>query len=129
MGGHVAMTFVPIAAALPPVRAAKLRPLGGTAGKRSSELPNVPTIAEAGVPGYEAAGWNALLAPRATPREIVMKVNAALVEALSAPKVKEILAASGAEAAAGPPEARARFLQSEMTKWGKVVKAAGITAN
>ena len=129
MGGHVAMTFVPIAAALPPVRAAKLRPLGVTAGKRSSELPNVPTIAEAGVPGYEAAGWNALLAPRATPREIVMKVNAALVEALNAPKVKEILAASGAEAAAGPPEALARFLQSEMTKWGKVVKAAGITAN
>ena len=126
MGGHVAMTFVPIAAALPPVRAAKLRALGVTAGKRSPELPNVPTIAEAGVPGYEAAGWNALLAPRATPREIVAKVNATLIEGLSAPKVKDILAASGAEAASGSPEALARFLQSEMAKWGKVVKAAGI---
>jgi tripartite-type tricarboxylate transporter receptor subunit TctC len=126
MGGHVAMTFVPIAAALPPVRAAKLRALGVTAAKRSPELPNVPTIAEAGVPGYEAAGWNALLAPRATPREIVVKVNTALNESLAAPKVREILATSGAEGAGGSPEALARFLQSETAKWGKVVKAAGI---
>jgi tripartite-type tricarboxylate transporter receptor subunit TctC len=126
MGGHVAMTFVPIAAALPPVRAEKLRALGVTASRRSSELPNVPTIAEAGVPGYEAAGWNALLAPRATPRDIVLKVNATLVESLNAARMKETLAASGAEAAAGPPEALARFLESEMAKWGKVVRAAGI---
>src|SRR5688572_4736568 len=126
MGGHVAMTFVPIAAALPPVRAAKLRPLGVTAAKRSAELPNVPTIAEAGVPGYDASGWNALLAPRATPREIVLKVNAAVAESLKAPKVKELLAASGAEAAPSSPEGLARFLQAEIAKWGKVVKAAAI---
>jgi tripartite-type tricarboxylate transporter receptor subunit TctC len=126
MGGHVAMTFVPIAAALPPVRAAKLRPLGVTAASRSAELPNVPTIAEAGVSGYEAAGWNALLAPRATPREIVMRVNAAVIESVSAPRVRQILAGSGAEAAAGPPEALTRFLESEVAKWGKVVRAAGI---
>lgn len=126
MGGHVAMTFVPIAAALPPVRAGRLRALGVTAAKRSPELPGVPTISEAGVPGYEAAGWNALLAPRATPRDIVMKVNGALLESLNAPKVKEILASSGAEAAGTSPEGLARFLQSEMLKWGKVVKAAGI---
>jgi tripartite-type tricarboxylate transporter receptor subunit TctC len=129
MGGHVAMTFVPIAAALPPVRAAKLRPLGVTAAKRSPELPDVPTIAEAGVPGYEATGWNALLAPRATPREVVMKVNATLIEALSAPKVREILTASGAEAAGTSPETLARFLQAEIAKWGKVVKAAGVKAD
>jgi tripartite-type tricarboxylate transporter receptor subunit TctC len=126
MGGHVAMTFVPIAAALPPVRADKLRALGVTASRRSSELPNVPTIAEAGVPGYEAAGWNALLAPRATARDVVMKVNATLVDSLNAARVKETLAASGAEAAAGSPEMLARFLESEMAKWGKVVRAAGI---
>ena len=126
MGGHVAMTFVPIAAALPPVRAGKLRALGVTAGRRSPELPDVPTIAEAGVPGYEAAGWNALLAPRATPRPIVMRVNAVLIDALSAPKIKDILASSGAEAAGNSPEALSQFLQSEMTKWGKVVRAAGI---
>ena len=128
MGGHVAMTFVPIAAALPPVRAGKLRPLGVTAGKRSPELPNVPTIGEAGVPGYEAAGWNALLAPKATPRDLVLKINSAVIESLSAPKVKEILVAFGAEAAGNSPEALGRFLQSEMAKWGKVVTAAGVKA-
>jgi tripartite-type tricarboxylate transporter receptor subunit TctC len=128
MGGHVAMTFVPIAAALPPVRANKLRPLAVTAGKRSAELPDVPTIGESGVPGYEAAGWNALFAPRATPREIILKVNATVRESLDAPKVKEILVSSGAEAVAGSPEDFARFLQSEMAKWAKVVRAAGIKA-
>jgi tripartite-type tricarboxylate transporter receptor subunit TctC len=126
MGGHVAMTFVPIAAALPPVRAQKLRPLAVTAGKRSPELPEVPTIAEAGVAGYEAAGWNALFAPRATPREIVTTVNRAVRESLAAPKVKEILVSSGAEASAGSPEDLSRFLQSEIVKWAKVVRAAGI---
>ena len=126
MGGHVAMTFVPIAAALPPVRAGKLRALGVSAVKRSAELPNVPTIAESGVPGYEAAGWNALLAPRATPHEIVMKVNATVADSLKTPKVKEILAVSGAEAVGGSPEQLGRFLQSELAKWSKVVRAAGI---
>jgi tripartite-type tricarboxylate transporter receptor subunit TctC len=128
MGGHVGMTFAPIAAVLPQIRSSKLRALGVTAGKRSAELPELPTIAEAGVPGYEAAGWNALLAPRATPREIILKVNAALAESLEAPKVKEIFATSGAEAAADTPEALGRFLQSETAKWTKVVKAAGIRA-
>jgi len=128
MGGHVAMTFVPIAAALPPVRAGKLRALGVTAAKRSAELAQVPTISEAGIAGYEAAGWNALLVPRATPREVIAKINATLLESLNAPKVKEILATSGADAAGNTPEALSRFLQSEMTKWTKVVKAAGIKA-
>ena len=126
MGGHVAMTFVPIAAALPPVRAQKLRALAVTARRRSVELPNVPTIDESGVRGYEAAGWNALLAPKATPRDIIMKVNATLAESLRSPKVKEILVTSGAEAAADSPEAFGRFLQRELDKWGKVVRTAGI---
>ena len=110
------------------MRSGKLRALGVTETKRSPELPDVPTISEAGVPGYEAAGWNALLAPRATPREIVMKVNAAVIESLNAPKVKDILTSSGAQAAGGSPEDLTRFLQSEIAKWGKVVRAAGIKA-
>jgi tripartite-type tricarboxylate transporter receptor subunit TctC len=129
MGGHVAMTFVPIAAALPPVRAQKLRALAVTAGKRSPELPEVPTIAESGIAGYEAAGWNALFAPRATPREIVATVNATVRESLAAPKVREILVSSGALAAAGSPEDLAAFLKEEIVKWAKVVRAAGIKAN
>ena len=126
MGGHVAMTFVPIAAALPPIRAGKLRPLGVTAARRSTQLPTIPTISEAGVPGYEASGWNALLAPRATPREVIQKVNATVIESLNAPRVSEMLASSGAEAAASTPEALTRFLQAEIARWGKVVRAAGI---
>jgi len=126
MGGHVAMTFVPIAAALPPVRSGKLRALAVTARKRSAELPQVPTIDESGVPGYEAAGWNALLAPKATPRDIITKVNATVMDSLKAPKVREVVASSGAEAAADTPEALGRFLQSEMDKWGKVIRSAGI---
>ncbi|MDB5901976.1 MAG: hypothetical protein JWM26_854 [Betaproteobacteria bacterium] len=127
MGGHVAMTFAPIAAALPPVRSQKLRALAVTATKRSGELPGVPTIDEAGVRGYEAAGWNALIAPKAKAREIVVKVNAAVADSLRSARVKEILTASGAEAGGGTPEALGRFLQSEIVKWGKVVRAAGIT--
>jgi tripartite-type tricarboxylate transporter receptor subunit TctC len=126
MGGHVAMTFVPISAALPPVRAAKLRALGVTARRRSVELLNVPTIDEAGVPGYEAAGWNALLVPRATPRDIVLKINATVTESLRAARVRDMLLTSGADAAPTSPEELTRFLQSEMTKWGKVIQAAGI---
>jgi tripartite-type tricarboxylate transporter receptor subunit TctC len=127
MGGHVAMTFVPIAAALPPVQAGKLRPLGVTQARRSKALPDVPTIAEAGVGGYDAAGWNAMLAPASTPREIITKVNAALNASLQSPKVREILEKSGAEAGGGTPEVLGHFLQSEMAKWGKVVKSAGIS--
>jgi tripartite-type tricarboxylate transporter receptor subunit TctC len=127
MGGHVAMTFAPIAAALPPVRSGRLRAIGVTAARRSHELPDVPTIDEAGVRGYEAAGWNALLAPKATSREIIMKVNVAVADSLRSAKVREILRASGAEAGGGSPEALGRFIQSEMGKWGKVVRAAGIS--
>ena len=126
MGGHVAMTFVPIAAAVPPVKAARLRALGVTGATRSATLPEVPTISEAGVPGYEATSWNALLAPGPTPRDLVLKVNSALVESLRAAKVKEILVNSGAEAAGNSPDELARFLRAEIMKWGKVVKAAGI---
>lgn len=127
MGGHVAMTFVPIAAALPPVQAGKLRPLGVTQARRSKALPDVPTIAEAGVGGYDAAGWNAMLAPASTPSEIIKKVNAALNASLQSPKVREILEKSGAEAGGGTPEVLGQFLQSEMAKWGKVVRSAGIS--
>ena len=129
MGGHVSMTFAPIAAALPPLRGRKLRALGVTANKRSAELPDVPTIDEAGVSGYQAAGWNALLAPRATPREIVAKINAAAADSLRAPKVKDILVTSGADAAGGSPEDFGRFLHAEIVKWGKVIRAANIKAD
>ncbi len=128
IGGHVAMTFVPIAAAVPPVNAGKLRALGITGAARSAALPGVPTINEAGVSGYEATSWNALLAPGTTPRDIIIRVHAALAEGLRAPKVREALVTVGAEPVGNTPEEFARFLRDEMAKWGKVVKAAGVKA-
>ena len=126
IGGHAHMTFAPIAAVVSPIKSGKMRALAVTAAGRSALFPALPTIAEAGVPGYDASGWNALLAPRATPRDIVLKVNQTLVGSLNSQKVREILVASGAEAIGNSPEDFARFLQREMAKWGKVVRAAGI---
>jgi len=126
MGGHVAMTFVPIAAAVPPVKSGRLRALGVTGAARSATLPDVPTINQAGVAGYEATSWNALLAPGTTPRDIVLKIHATLVESLRAARVRDILVAAGADATGTTPDELAKFLRAEMVKWGKVVQAAGI---
>lgn len=126
MGGHVAMTFVPIAAAVAPVKSARLRALGITGSTRSPTLPGIPTINEAGVAGYEATSWNALLAPGATPRDLILKIQATLADSLRAPRVKEILVSAGADAAGGTPDELGAFLRSEMVKWARVVKAAGI---
>ena len=126
IGGHAHMTFAPIAAVVPPIRSARLRALAVTASTRSALFPALPTIAEAGVPGYDASGWNALLAPRAVPRDVVLKIHQALIDSLHANKVKEIMATSGADAVGGAPDELARFLQSETAKWSKVMKAAGI---
>ncbi len=126
MGGHVAMTFVPIAAAVPPVKSGRLRALGVTGAARSPALPDVPTIDAAGVTGYEATSWNALLAPGTTPREIVIRIHATLAESLRAARVREILANAGADAAGNAPDELAKFLREEMAKWDKVVKTAGI---
>lgn len=127
MGGHVHMTFAPVAAAVPPVQSGKLRALGISSTKRSKTLPDVPTIDEGGVPGYEAGGWNAMLAPANTPREVVLKVNQAIHAALATPRTQELLAKSGTEPVTGTPEEFGSFLKSEVVKWGKVVKAAGLT--
>ncbi len=126
MGGHVHMTFAPVAAAVPPVLAGKLRALGISSVKRSKALPDVPTIVESGVSGYEAGGWNALLVPAGTPRDIVLKINLAVHAALDSTRAQQLLAKSGAEEAAGTPEEFGSFLRMEVEKWGKVIKAAGI---
>lgn len=128
LGGHVAMTFVPIAAAVPPVRSGKLRALGITSAARSATLPGVPTLNEAGIRGYEATSWNALLAPGATPRDTVLRIHDALGESLRIPKVREILVSAGAEPVGSLPEDFGRFLRKEMVKWGEVVRAAGLKA-
>ena len=126
MGGHVHMTFAPVAAAVPPVQAKKLRGIGISSLKRSKALPEVPTIDEVGVGGYEAGGWNALLAPAKTPQDVIARINLSTRSALDVPRVQQLFDKSGAEEAAGTPEEFGRFLKSEVEKWGKVVRAAGI---
>ncbi len=126
MGGHVSMTFAPIAAVVTMIKAQRLRALGVTAAARTAIFPEIPTIAEGGVAGYDAAGWNGLFLPRSAPRELVMRVNATLKESLSAPRLKDVLVNAGADAVGNTPEEFARFFQSEIVKWGKVVKSAGI---
>jgi len=128
MGGHVHMTFAPGAAAIPPVQAGKLRALGISSLKRSKALPDVPTIDEAGVKGYEAGGWNAMFVPAGTPRDIVLKINQATRTALESPRAQDLLVKSATDQATGTPEELSRFLKSEVEKWGKVVKSAGLQA-
>jgi tripartite-type tricarboxylate transporter receptor subunit TctC len=126
LGGHVAMTFVPIAAVVPAIRSGRLRALAVTAAHRSSIFPDLPTIAEAGVPGYDAAGWNAVLAPAHTPPEIVQRIHGAIVASLHTTKVRDILEKSGADAVGSTPAELGEFLRKEMAKWAKVVHAAGL---
>ena len=100
-----------------------------TTAKRSSALPNVPTIAEAGLPGYDLSPWFAVYMPVGTPQPIVAKINAALLEAMKVPEVKARFAAIGAEPIGSTPEQLAAHLDAEMAKWGKIIQARGIRAD
>ncbi|RYY95077.1 MAG: tripartite tricarboxylate transporter substrate binding protein, partial [Comamonadaceae bacterium] len=129
VGGQIDLMFDNMPSAIQHVRSGRLRPIAVTTAKRSPELPNVPTIAEAGVPGYEATSWFGMFAPAATPAPIVAKLNAALVKALADPEVKKKLAEQGAEAYAEKPEQFAEFIRKETAKWSEVVKASGASVD
>ncbi|MDM0025859.1 Bug family tripartite tricarboxylate transporter substrate binding protein [Variovorax saccharolyticus] len=125
LGGQISVMFDNMPSAIPHVKGGKLRALAVTTAKRSPALPDVPTIAEAGVPGYEATSWFGLLAPAGTPAPVVAKLNASILKALADPEVKKKLAEQGAEPFGEKPEQFAAFIQSETLKWGKVVKESG----
>jgi tripartite-type tricarboxylate transporter receptor subunit TctC len=126
LAGQVVVATSTMLAGLPHVKSGRLRALGTTGAKRSSVLPNLPTVAEAGVPGYEAVQWYGLFAPAKTPKEIIAKLHGAMVGVLQSPTIKDKLSADGAEPVGNTPEEFARFLRSETEKWGKVVRTAGI---
>ena len=128
ISGEVQAMFDTVVAIGPQIKAGKVRPLGVTTAKRSAALPEVPTIAESGVSGYETSTWGGLIAPAGTPKDIVAKVNAEVSRILKMPDVRERLQASGAEPGSGSADDFARFIQSEVQKWGQVVKASGATA-
>ncbi|HET6491458.1 MAG TPA: tripartite tricarboxylate transporter substrate binding protein [Burkholderiales bacterium] len=126
LAGQVVVATSTMLAGLPHVKSGRLRALGTTGAKRSSVLPNLPTVAEAGVPGYEAVQWYGLFAPAKTPKEIIAKLHGAMVGVLQNPAIKDKLSTDGAEPVGNTPEEFARFLRSETEKWGKVVRTAGI---
>lgn len=125
LGGQVSMTF-DLATVAPHIQAGKLRPIAVANPQRSKAYPDVPTIAEAGVPGYEASAWYGLFAPAGTPPEVIARLNAMVRQALQDPALRQRLATLGAEPAGGTPEELAHFVRSEYDKWGKVVRAAEI---
>src|SRR5207344_468198 len=109
----------------PQIKAGKLRAIAVTSLKRAPVLPDVPTIAESGLPGFEASSWFGILAPAGTPRDVIMKINGDVAKWLASPDAKEKLAAQGANAAGGSPEDFARHIAAETAKWSKVVKDSG----
>ena len=127
MGGQAALMFDTMLSAMPHVKNGKLKAFAVTSAARSPAAPDVPTVAESGLPGYEAIAWNGLLVPASTPAEVVAKLNAELKKALDAPDVKDRFSAQGFGAAWNTREAFAKFLQAELDKWAKVVKVSGAT--
>jgi tripartite-type tricarboxylate transporter receptor subunit TctC len=126
VSGQVAVTVASMLGTMPQVRSGRVRALGVTSAKRVASAPDLPTIAEAGVPGYESLQWYGLLAPAATPKEILARLHKESVAALRSPDVAARLASDGAEVVAGTPEEFGAFLRAETQKWARVVKAAGI---
>src|SRR4051794_13944526 len=126
IGGHVQMMFDAITTMAPNAQAGQVRALGTTGTKRSELTPDVPTIAEAGVPGYEATIWLGIMAPAGTPKEIVDRLNAQISKIIARPDVKEAWAKQGAVPMVMSPSEFDKYLRADVEKWAKVVKAAGL---
>jgi tripartite-type tricarboxylate transporter receptor subunit TctC len=127
MGGHVQMMLDAVTTMKGPIEANEVRALGTTGLKRSAILPNVPTIDESGVPGYEATIWLGIMAPKGTPPEIVNKLNAEIAKVVASPKIKEAWAQQGAVPMTMTPAAFGDFLEKDIAKWAKIVKISGAT--
>lgn len=125
IAGHTAMTITGMPALMPHIKSARLRPIGVGTAKRLAVMPDVQTIAEGGVPGYEATQWYGILAPAATPRDIVAKLNADIVKVLQRPDVRERLAADGVLPVGNTPDEFGAHIKSEIARWAPVVKASG----
>jgi len=126
MSGQIQLAFPSITSVLPHVKSGKLKAFAISVASRSALAPDIPTMAEAGVPGYETSIWNGLLAPAGTPRPIVNRLNQAVVQTLKSPQARERYANVGAEIRYNSPDEFQAFVRSEITKWAKVIRAAGI---
>jgi tripartite-type tricarboxylate transporter receptor subunit TctC len=126
VSGQTDLMTVDLTTSLPQVKAGKLRALGVTSPKRSALVPDVPTLAESGLPGYEAGYWNALYAPAATPAPVVRRLNELVHRAMASEAVKRFVEHNGMEVALSTPEELGRFQQGEFDRWGRIIKAAHI---
>ncbi len=129
ISGEVDVLVIGTAAAAPFVKSGKLRALAALGDKRDSEVPDVPTVAEAGMPWFKVDTWYGVLAPTGTPAPIIGRLNAAFVKILNDPATRKLLASRGTEPMTSTPEEFARFIKSEADRWGKVVRASGASAN
>ncbi len=128
MGGQIHLGMSTLAPAIPQVRSGTIRALGVTSLNRAAAIPDVPTIAEQGVAGFEALNWYAVVGPKGLPDEIVNRVNAALKEALASDEVKRALQEQGLDAIGGTPAELMERVRTDLGKWNSVVKTAGIKA-
>jgi tripartite-type tricarboxylate transporter receptor subunit TctC len=128
LGGRVVLMCSTIAPAMPLVKSAKLRALAVTGLTRSAAAPEIPTVAESGLPGYEATAWQGVLAPAGTPHDIIAKLNTELVRVINLPDVRKQLADQGYEPAGTTSEQFAEYIKTEIAKWTRVIKAAGLKA-
>ena len=124
--GETALLFATIPSAIQHFKSGRLIPLGVSRAKRNVALPEVPTIAEGAIPGYEAIEWNGAMVPAGTPAAVITRLNQAIVKAVANPEVKERVTALGADLAGSSPEEFAAFVRKELTTWSKVVKEVGI---
>ncbi len=129
VSGELDVGFPSVTGALPFVATNRLRALAVSSAKRASQLPQVPTLDEAGLTGYERAGWNGVLAPAALPKDILARLNAAIVKIVSQPEMKEAFFKQGLEALTNTPEAFAAFIRRELAQNAKVARFAGIKAD
>jgi len=129
IGGQVKVSFVGVPNALPNLGTGKLKALAVSTRKRYAELPDVPTLEEAGVTGYDATIWLGLLAPPGTPRDVVARLNASITKILSSAEARKLMASAGVEVATSTPDEFGALLRSELDRWGKVVRETGATVN
>lgn len=128
IAGEIALTITGIPALLPHVKTGRLRALAVSSAKRCAAVPELPTISEAGLPGYDATSWYGVLAPAGTAPEIIAKLNAGIIKGIKQPDVAKHLAAEGAETVGGTPEEFSAFIKDETARWAKVLKATGAKA-
>ena len=129
MSGIIKVSFVGTPIAIPHMKSGRLKALGVSTAKRSPEMPDVPTVAQAGVPGYEAIVWIGMLAPAGTPREIIAKLNGEIGKLVRTGEVKKLLTPTGMEPDPDTPEQFGAYLKADYDKWGKVVRDSGATVN